>query len=221
MSAARELFPLLMVDIALFCVEQRGLRVLLVQRAEAPEKGRWALPGGILKPDRDTSLQAAALRVLREKVSVEIPHLEEVCTFSGPSRDIRGWSVAVLFYALMPEYSIEAVARKKVEDMVWADAAHPEQTLAFDHSEQLRRALASLRDKVERHALPLHLLPEKFTLSDLQRTCEAILGRALDKSVFRRRLKGSLDLVELDEFERGPRRPAQLWKAREGFEFGV
>lgn len=64
-------------------------------------------------------------------------------------------------------------------------------------------------------------MPEKFTLTDLQRTCEAILGRELDKSVFRRRLKGSGDLVELDEFERGAKRPAQLWKAKEGFEFGV
>jgi len=221
MSVSRELFPLVMVDVALYCVDQSRLRVLMVQRAEEPDKGSWALPGGILKPDLDVSLQDAALRVMREKVSVEIPHLEEVCTFSGPARDPRGWSVAVLFYALLPRNQIEAVSNKKVEDLDWADAAYPEKELAFDHAEQQGRALASLRDKVERHALPLHLMPEKFTLTDLQRTCEAILGRELDKSVFRRRLKGSEDLVELDEFERGAKRPAQLWKAKEGFEFGV
>lgn len=221
MSVSRELFPLVMVDVALYCVDQSRLRVLMMQRAEEPERGRWALPGGILKPNLDVSLQDAALRVLREKISVEIPHLEEVCTFSGPTRDPRGWSVAVLFYALLPRNQIEAVSNKKVEGMDWADAAYPEKELAFDHAEQQGRALTSLRDKVERHALPLHLMPEKFTLTDLQRTCEAILGRELDKSVFRRRLKGSEDLVELDEFERGAKRPAQLWKAKKGFEFGV
>ena len=221
MSVSRELFPLVLVDIALFCVDQRGLRVLVVRRADEPEKGRWALPGGILKPDIDVSLQDAALRVLREKVGVEIPHLEEVCTFSGPDRDARGWSIWVLFYALLPRNEIEAVGKKKVEALDWSDAARPAQKLAFDHAAQLRRALATLRDKVERHALPLHLMPEKFTLTDLQRTCEAILGRELDKSVFRRRLKGSEDLLELDEFERGAQRPAQLWKARVGFQFAV
>jgi 8-oxo-dGTP diphosphatase len=221
MSITRKLFPLVLVDIALFSVDQRGLRVLLVRRAEEPEKGRWGLPGGILKPDLDASLQDAALRVLREKVAVEIPHLEEVRTFSGPDRDARGWSVSVLFYALLPRSQIEVAGKKKVEAMDWADAVRPGQELAFDHAEQLGCALASLRDKVERHALPLHLMPEKFTLTDLQRTCEAILGWELDKSVFRRRLKGSEDLVELGEFERGAKRPAQLWKAKEGFEFGV
>lgn len=117
MFVSRELFPLVLVDIALFCVDQRGLRVLLVRRAEEPEKSRWALPGGILKPDRDASLQDAALRVLREKVSMEIPHLEEVCTSSGPDRDARGWSVSVLFYALLPRGQIETVGGEKVEAM--------------------------------------------------------------------------------------------------------
>ena len=92
--------------------------------------------------------------------------------------------------------------------------------MAFDHAQQLEIALARLREKVERHALPLHLLPEQFTLTELQRTCEAILGRPLDKSVFRRRLKGMDDLVELPgQFERGQQRPAQLYAARAGFGF--
>lgn len=217
--ATRVLFPLVVVDVALFCVDDGGLRVLLVKRAQEPEQGRWALPGGVLKPDQDLNLEAAARRVLRNKISVEIAHLEEVRTFSGTERDTRGWSIAVLFCALLPRDQVQALIRDKVEAVEWADAGKPHHRLAFDHTEQLATALHVLRDKVDRHALPLHLMPEKFTLTALQRTCEAILGRTLDKAVFRRRLKGSEDLVETDEYERGLQRPAQLYKAREGFTF--
>ena len=78
----------------------------------------------------------------------------------------------------------------------------------------------ALRDKVDRYAPPLHLLPERFTLTELQRNCEAILGHSLDKSAFRRRLKASHYIVELaDEFARGAQRPAQLYRARDGFSF--
>ena len=215
----RELYPLVVADVALLSVNEQGLRVLLVQRSEAPELHSWALPGGLLQPEVDDSLEATARRVLRQKVSVDIPYLEEVGTFSGPLRDPRGWSIGVLFYALLPRDQINALVKDKVQALKWAAADQPEQPLAFDHALQLSAALKALRDKVERHALPLHLLPERFTLGELQRTCEAILGRPLDKSVFRRRLKGSEDLIAVDEFVRGAQRPAQLFRSREGFVF--
>ncbi|WP_374639462.1 NUDIX domain-containing protein [Hydrogenophaga sp.] len=219
MIVVRELFPLVSVDIALFCVDDEGLKVLLVKRAEDPFARRWALPGGILKPHLDDSLMAAARRVLAHKVDVELPHVAEVATFSGPTRDPRGWSIAALFYALLPKDKINAVERNKVEAVEWASASAPGHRLAFDHEEQLHAAMQTLRSRVEDDVLPLHLLPRKFTLTQLQKVCEAILGRELDKSVFRRRLKGSPDLIELDEYERGPQRPAQLFMAREGFKF--
>ena len=213
------LFPLVVVDVALFSVDERGLRVLLVKRALEPQQGLWALPGGVLKPDLDADLEAAARRVLRNKIGVDVSHLEEIRTFSGSERDARGWSIAVLFCALLPRDQVQAVIRNKVEALEWADASNPGDRLAFDHTDQLAVALQVLRDKVERHALPLHLMPEKFTLTALQRTCEAILGRALDKAVFRRRLKGSADLLETVEYERGLQRPALLYRTRDGFTF--
>ena len=216
----RELYPLVLVDVALFCIEGDRLRVLLVQRANEPELRKWALPGGILKPDIDRSLDDAARRVLRTKVSVEVPYLEEVRTFSGPDRDPRGWSIGVGFCALLPRDQVDALVSDKVEAVKWADATKPGHRLAFDHALQLEVALEVLRRRVENQALPLHLLPEQFTLTELQRTCELILGRTLDKSVFRRRLKGSMDLVEVEgEFARGAQRPAQLYRAGEGFGF--
>ena len=108
------LFPLVSVDVALFSIVEGSLRVLLVQRAQAPESMRWALPGGVLKPDIDANLESTARRVMRNKVCVEIPHLEEVQTFSGPDRDPRGWSVSVLYWALLPYDQINELVKDKV-----------------------------------------------------------------------------------------------------------
>ena len=226
----RELYPTVMVDIAIFSVDENGLRVLLVHRANEPQKGLWALPGGFLKPDVDANLEAAARRVLIEKIGVDTPHLEEVCTFSGKDRDPRGWSISVLFFALLPRDQVPAVVKAKVDAVDWVDARNHGLCMAFDHDAHLSRALDVLKRKVERHALPLQLMPEHFTLTALQRTCEAILGHELDKSVFRRRLKADLekqlpdvsDLVEVEGLkETGHQRPAKLYKARNGFAFLV
>lgn len=215
----RELYPAVLVDIALFCIEDNALRVLLVQRAQAPEAQRWALPGGMLRPHEDLNLQEAARRVLRRKVSVDIAHLEEVKTFSGAHRDPRGWSISVLFYALLPRDQVHALIREKIEEFAWVDASAPGRDLAFDHAVQLASALDVLRSKVARHALPLHLMPENFTLTDLQRTCEAILGYPLDKGVFRRRIRASPVLIPVDKTVVGAHRPAQLYRACDGFTF--
>lgn len=224
----RELYPIVMVDIVIFSVDEKGLRVLLVHRANEPQKGLWALPGGFLKPDVDVDLEAAARRVLNEKVGVETTHLEEVCTFSGQERDPRGWSISVLFFALLPRDQVQAVVKAKIDAVEWVDARDHGLEMAFDHDEHLKQALDVLKRKVERHALPLQLMPVHFTLTSLQRTCEAILGKALDKSVFRRRLKADLekqfpevpDLVEVvGVAQRGHQRPAKLYEAREGFVF--
>ncbi len=220
MTKEKLLHPFVTVDIALFTMGEDGLKVLLVQRSEEPQARRWALPGGAIRPKVDVDLEAAALRVLREKVGVEIAHLEEVRSFSGSKRDPRDWSVAMLYFALLPKDRLHPDALSKVDDWEWADPAKPKRQMAFDHKEQLETALARLRQKVQSHALPLHLMPRRFTLTELQRTCEAILGQRLDKSVFRRRLKGSRELIEVPgEFVRGSQRPAQVYEAGEGLGF--
>lgn len=222
MLNTRELYPLVFVDVALFSVVDDRLRVLLVRRVEAPHAGQWALPGGILKPDVDKDLHGTAQRVMRGKLAVEVPFLEEVCTASGSQRDERGWSISVLYLALLPMDQVHAAVGNKIDALTWVDPFSANVLLAFDHSELLHNAISRLRAKVERHALPLHMLPQKFTLSQLQRTCEIVLGRDLDKSVFRRRLKDlhGQDLVEVTgEMIRGIQRPAQLWRAADGFQF--
>ena len=216
----KKLFPLVTADIALFTVTGNDLRVLLVKRGNDPAPGAWALPGGILKPGEDASLDHTARRVLVTKTGVDVPLLAQVVTASGPDRDPRGWSVSTLYFALLPGDQAPAVPGASIEAVEWLDPRMPARRLAFDHAHLLSLALATLRAKVEHGALPLHVLPHKFTLTELQRACEAILGRTLDKAAFRRVLKdeATLELVE-GEFFRGPQRPAQLYRARKGFRF--
>jgi 8-oxo-dGTP diphosphatase len=216
----KRLFPIVNTDVALFTLIDAQLRVLLIQRANNPEPGGWALPGGLIKPDIDRSLEDAALRTLAIKTQVRLSHLEQVATYSGAHRDPRGWSVSTLFVVLLPSDQVPAVAGSRTEAILWADPEKPGRRLGFDHGDMLAKALAVLRDKVMRGALPLHLLPARFTLTDLQRACEAILGRTIDKGAFRRQLKDVRDLVKVPgAFVRGAQRPAQLYRAAAGFAF--
>lgn len=113
-----------------------------------------------------------------------------------------------------------AVAGSKTEAIEWADLEKPRHRLGFNHGQMLAKALKALRDKVDRGALPLHLLPARFTLTEPQRACEAILGRVIDKGAFRRQLKGARNLVKVQgAFVRGAQRPAQLYRAAASFAF--
>ena len=216
------MLPIVAADVALFTVIDEALCVLLLQRATEPHAGAWALPASFLNPKMDLSLEHTARRALAAKTRVEIPHLEQVSVFSGPKRDPRGYSVSVLFYALLPADQAPAVAGAKAADVAWSDVAQLKRPIAFDHREMIALATTRLRQKVERLILPLHLLPEKFTLTQLQRVCEAVMGAGLDKSSFRRRLKTEKALVNVaGERELGPYRPAQLYRAARGFRFDI
>lgn len=213
----KRLYPIVNTDVALFTLIDLKLRVLLIQRANRPDPGGWALPGGLIDPAIDASLEAAAMRMLEAKIRVRVPYLAQVGTHSGATRDARGWSVSTLFFALLPSDQVPAVAGSKTEAISWVDPDTLRRRLSFDHNGMLIEALARLRDEVLRGVLPLHLLPPRFTLTELQRACEAILGRPLDKSSFRRQLKDVRSLVKVPgSFVRGPQRPAQVYRAVDG-----
>lgn len=216
----KKLFPLVSVDIALFTLVSSQLRVLIVKRDNSPAPDAWALPGGLLMPALDGSLEDTARRVLRSKAGVDAGYLEQVTTVSGPARDPRGWSVSTVFYALVPGHLVPAVAGASVQAIDWCDPEGLQHRLAFDHALLLEKSLAALRLKVRQGALPLHLLAEKFTLTELQHACEAVLGARLDKGAFRRLIRDVPALRLLPgEFLRGPQRPAQLFQAAMDFRF--
>ncbi len=202
------------VDIVLFTLRPDGaatLEVLLVERGVPPYEGTWALPGGFVHPDE--SLETAARRELREETGVDDVYLEQLYSFGDPGRDPRGRVVTVAYYALVspdrrpPEAGTDARAAR-----FWPVAALPK--LAFDHAAILEYGLGRLRTKLEWTGVGFELLPPKFTLSELQRLHEAILGRDLDKRNFRRWVAARDFVVPLKESRRTGRKPAQLFRFR-------
>jgi 8-oxo-dGTP diphosphatase len=189
------------------------LRVLLIQRGEEPFRGAWALPGGFVRESED--LEAAARRELQEESGVEDVFIEQVATIGTPGRDPRGHVVTVLYVGLIAgDHPLHATG--DVTDARWFDVAGPEPLprLAFDHANLLDRGLAHLRRRLsEAPAFCYELLPERFTLSELQALTEAILGKEMDRRNFRRKIK-ELDLLAEtgSTRQRGRHRPAALYR---------
>jgi 8-oxo-dGTP diphosphatase len=216
--------PLTTVDLVIFAIGENALRVLLVRRPQHPGEpfpGAWALPGGFIDMERDNDLQACAVRKLREKTGIASPYLEQLGSWGGASRDPRGWSATHAYFALIsaspfpakPSPGKPAGSAEAQWFPIIAGSVAPK--LAFDHDRILEAAILRLRNKVEYTSLPAHLMPPEFTLSDLQRVYEIILGRPLEKSAFRTRML-SADLVEpTSKMRMGSNRPAQLYRVRD------
>lgn len=211
--------PLTSVDLVIFTLREQALQVLLVRRAEHPYKGKWALPGGFIDVHRDKDLDATALRKLREKTGVAAPYLEQLQGFGNGTRDPRGWSATFAYFALISSEGVELHHGAGADAVCWepVDGLGVANELAFDHAAILAVAVQRLRNKVEYTSLPAHLLPEEFTLSELQRVYEIVLGRPVDKSAFRKRVKEGDFLEEIPgKQRRGSNRPAQLYRIRSG-----
>ena len=209
--------PIASVDLAIFALSDDGLGVLLARRSTDPFAGEWALPGGWIHSNEDENLEAAARRVLRDKTGVETPYLEQLQTFGDAKRDPRGWSLSIVYMALIAANEVTLRKGGNTIEVKWwpVDAEHTDVPLAFDHSAILRAALGRLRSKVEYSTLATHLLPEAFTLGELQSVYERILGRRLDKSAFRKRV-AEADFVEPipGAMRRASNRPAQLYRLK-------
>jgi len=208
--------PFTRLEIVVLSLIDGELRVLLARRAEPPHAGKWALPGGVLRIDTDASLDAAAQRVMRERLGLDLPFLRQLCAVGGPTRDPRApWALSVVYRALVPHALLEPAAGKRIEALAWraVDDATADRKLAFDHSLLVAKAVETTRGEIERMELPLGFLPAQFTLAELQTTCERLLGRRLDKSSFRRRL-ADRELVEPvpGVMKAGANRPAQIYR---------
>lgn len=211
--------PLTTIDVVIFGVHDEALKVLLVQRptdASDPFPGQWALPGGFIDTERDRDLEACAGRKLREKTGVEAPYLEQLGSFGNATRDPRGWSATHVYFALMASDNVTPRAGGNAPDSRWfaVRGEGVRERLAFDHAELLRAALARLRSKVEYTSLPAFLMPGEFTLTQLQRMYEVILGRELEKKAFRTRMLAAKILEAVPRRQSGPNRPAQLYRLK-------
>ncbi len=202
--------PAVSVDVVVFSVRQHDLKVLLVRRPAAPFRGRWAVPGGFLRSHE--SLDDAARRELAEATDVRTVYLEQLYSFGQPRRDPRGRVIAVAYFALVGADAAERPADDGGEAAWHSVYALPD--LAFDHADILRYALQRLRYKLEYTSVGFELLPNEFTLSELQAAYEIVLGEQLDKRNFRRRILEANILAETNRNRagEGQGRPARLYR---------
>ena len=203
--------PLATVDMSIFAVIDNRLHVLLVKRTEHPNKGHLALPGGFIDFKKDQCLEDAAHRKLTEKTGVKSPYLEQVGTVGSPNRDIRGWSLTVLYFALI-DYQRVTLDDDSSQWIAVEDANQLD--LAFDHKQLLQESLDRLRSRTRYTALPLALMPKDFTLTELQKVFEVILGRSLQLKSFRKRLLDADILIGTDRSKIAGKRPAQLYNSK-------
>jgi 8-oxo-dGTP diphosphatase len=200
----------LTVDGVVFGFDAGELKVLLIQRALEPFKGKWALPGGFVRVEE--TLDDAVRRELVEETGLTDIFLEQLYTFGTVKRDPRERVVSVAYYALVKLSDHHAKAATDAANAQWFPVSQLPK-LAFDHGEIVALALARLQSKVHYQPIGFELLPPKFTLSDLQHLYEAILGTELDKRNFRKKVLGFELLVALNETQMsGRHRPAQLFR---------
>lgn len=205
--------PSVTVDVVIFSLVDDDLQVLLIKRKFAPFAGMWAIPGGFVRMAE--SLEEAAVRELAEETSVTDVYMEQLYTFGKPNRDPRTRVITIAYFALVPHDAIQHRPGDDAAETGWFSMFDlPE--LAFDHREILEYALTRLRYKLEYTAVGFRLLPDEFTLSELQRAYETILGEKLDKRNFRRKILASDILEETGKKKRdGEGRPAKLYNYKE------
>lgn len=203
--------PSVTVDVVLFAFRERDLEVLLVRRKNGPYQGYWAIPGGFIQMNE--TLETSAQRELFEETAVSDVYLEQLYTFGDPDRDPRTRVISVVYFALVGASQAHSVrgGDDAAEARWWSMYNLPE--LAFDHQRILSYALQRLRWKLEYTALGFLLLPETFTLGELQAVYEAVLHEPLDKRNFRRKILAADVLEETGSYrEGGPYRPAKLYR---------
>lgn len=216
------------VDVVLFTIQGGTLKVLLVKRTHPPypspglgiprrgtprqwprSRQAWALPGGMV--GHDESVDAAALRELQEETNIGSIYLEQLYTFGEPNRDPRGRVITVAYYALVNWQQFQLKTRQRVSEALWFPVRRLP-PLAFDHQRIVDYALERLQHKLNYTTIAFQLLPREFTLTELQRSYEVILGQRLDKRNFRRKMLQLGILKDTDGFRaQGRQRPARLY----------
>ena len=199
--------PAVTTDCVIFGFDGARLNVLLVKRGIDPFMGMWAFPGGFL--NMDESAEEGALRELREETGLSEAYIEQFHTYSSPGRDPRERVITIAFLALIRIRDVRG--GDDAADARWFavdDVPH----LAFDHDTILRDALHRLRERIHFHPVGHDLLPEKFTIRQLQSLYEAVLGIRFDRRNFSKKMF-HLDILTRQECNADPtaRREARLY----------
>ncbi len=200
--------PAVTTDCVIFGFDGEEIKVLLVERGIEPYKGCWALPGGFINPNE--SAEVGARRELQEETGIEDAYIEQFHTYSTPNRDPRERVITIAYIALVKLQEVKG--GDDAADAQWFPVNNTPQ-LAFDHDLILRDALCRLRERIHFHPIGYDLLPEKFTMKELQTLYEAVLGVHFDRRNFAKKMQHLDILIQLDEtIWPTPKREAKLFK---------
>jgi 8-oxo-dGTP diphosphatase len=198
---------LLAVDCVVFGYDGSALKLLLIKRSFAPEKGSWSLLGGFVKIDE--SVDEASIRILKELTGLDGLYLEQVHLFGETKRDPAERTVSVVYFALIdvskyrvklsPDYHAEWFSIRRIPKLI------------FDQQEMVFMARKKLQDKAARHPILFELLPDKFTIPQITSLYESLYNTAIDKRNFSKRLLSTGLLIKLSEKNKNSRRGAYYY----------
>ncbi len=201
-------FTVVATDVVILTIKDEKLQALLIKMRKSPYHNCWAAPGGMVKPKE--AVGDAAKRILKEKAGIKDVYLEQLYTFGKVNRDPFGRVVSVAYFALIPSDNLSLKTTKEYGDIRWFPVKKLPK-LAYDHETIIHCAVKRLQNKLSYSNIVYSLLPDEFTLGEIQKTYEIILGKKLDKRNFRKKLF-SLNLVRsIGKEKRGmANRPAAL-----------
>jgi 8-oxo-dGTP diphosphatase len=198
------------VDCVIFGYENKELKVLLIKSDLEEFKGMWSLLGDLVRPDEN--IESAPYRVLRERTGLDDVYLDQVHTFGDLGRHPSGRVITTAYYSLI---NIKHHKLKLTHNELHWHKLIDIRKLAFDHKRILDTSLDRLREQIMDHPIIFNLLPEKFSLRELQDLYQSILGISLDRRNFRKKIAHKDWLQDLDEMENDvPHRPGKLYKAK-------
>lgn len=220
--------PAVTTDNVIFGFDEGELKILLIKRAQEPFKDCWALPGGFMDMDEDA--ETCALRELEEETGIKNAFVEQLYTFTKVDRDPRSRVVSIAYYALVKLSDYSICAGDDAFQAQWFPLSEVPD-LAFDHAHVLSVAIRRLKGKIKYQPVGFELLPEKFTIPELQRLYEAVLQLQLDRRNFRKKILSTGLLSDLSEQVTGvPHKRAKLYRfdkekyeelSRDGFYFEI
>lgn len=207
----------LSVDCVIFGYDNKELKILLIKSDLEEFKGLYSLLGDLVKPDED--LDSASYRVLKSRTGMEDVFLKQVHTFGTVNRHPSGRVVTVAYYALIDVRHHHL--QLSHNELNWHTVADIKK-MAFDHKLIMQTCLEQLREQAMEHPVAFNLLPDKFSLRELQEVYEAILGLKLDRRNFRKKITAKNWLEDLDEMEVNLRhRPGKLYALKKEFAQGA
>lgn len=196
------------VDCVIFGFDENKLKVLLIRSDLKKYRGRWSLLGDLIKPSED--LDQSAYRILKERTGLTNVFLEQVHSFGNVGRHPAGRVITIAYCSLL---NINNYKLKILENELHWHHVKNVTDLAFDHQEIFDASYQWLQKKIQEHPLGFNLLPQKFSLRELQNLYEAILDTKLDRRNFRKKFFAMDFLTDLDEMEQDvPHRPGKLYE---------